>query len=86
MRYTTLIPLGTEIILVLLPLLSSAYNLKNKVEKKKHEVSFHITSVMILDKSENRSCRMTIHSLASTGFSFFQLVLLHYNMALTRNK
>jgi len=86
MRYTTLIPLGTEILLVLLLLLSSAYNLKKKVEKKKHEVCFHITSDVILEKSEKRSCRVTIHSLTSTGFSFFQLVLLHYNMALTRNK
>jgi len=51
-RYTTLIPLGMEILLVLLLLLSSAYNLKKKVEKKKHEVNFRIISDMILEKSE----------------------------------
>ena len=56
MRYTTLIPLGKGILIVLLLLLSSAYNLKKKVEKKKQELSFHIISDMILEKSEKRSC------------------------------
>jgi len=50
MLYTTLIPLSTETLLVLLLLLSSAYNLKKKVDKKKHEVRFHITSATILEK------------------------------------
>jgi hypothetical protein len=50
MRYTTVIPLGMEILLVLQLLLSSAYNLKKKVEKKKHEVRFHIISDMILEE------------------------------------
>jgi hypothetical protein len=81
MRYTALIPLGTEILL----LLSSAYNLKKKVEKKKHEEIFHIISDMILEKSEKNKLsdiNVVIHSLTFTGFSFFRLGLLHYNVAL----
>jgi hypothetical protein len=57
MRYTTLIELGMEILLVLLFLFSSAYDLKKEVEKK-HEINFHIISDMILQKSDERSCRI----------------------------